>query len=172
MIFMYILINIFIHLYFELRTSNVLFTDNKFSKLKHYTFQDKRNLIFIGSSRTFYGVSTKMFNNEFNAYNLGIAGMKLEDYPTLINTVAKNKYLEYLIISVSVDDLYRELDIAKYPRKSELEIYRDISFQHFFLALKEFIFSYNYFYNYSEAIYFKIVEFYKKFNFSEQNNKS
>jgi hypothetical protein len=146
------------------------FINNRFSKIKHFKLNEPMNkdIIFIGSSRTFYHIITNTFvNNGLSVYNLGINGAQFEDYPTIINRVIKYQPKK-VIISLRVNRFYNDLGISKYPTFEELSYYYFVDKIKFLTALKTYVVHFHTLLQYSEPIYYKITSLYEKFNFSNK----
>jgi hypothetical protein len=83
----FIIINFILYLYFYLITTQNTFIEEKVSKIKHFHLNEKlnRDYIFIGSSKTIYHISTKIFNEKhLKIYNFGVSGNFLSDYPAFL----------------------------------------------------------------------------------------
>lgn len=156
------------------KTTNNVFLLDKFSKIKHFELNNpiNKDIIFIGSSRTFYHISTSTFRkNNIEIFNLGVPGAQFEDYPTIIDKVS-NYNPKKVIISLSVNKLYEELSISKQPTLTEIKYYYNIDKMLFIDNLIQYIVNLHTFLQYSETIYFKILSFYNKFNSIKINHSS
>ena len=169
--FILILLNlaiIDITLYFiaQLKSTKTTFINDKFSKIRHFKLNNPTNkdIIFVGSSRTFYQISTNIFKNKgINVYNFGISGAQYEDYPTIIESINKVKPKQ-VIISLSVNRFYDKLNISKYPTLKEISYYFDIDKIKFLESLKQWLINRHLFLQYSEPIYYKLKSLYSKFD--------
>ena len=161
-----------ISLYFiaKSKTTKISFINNKFSKTRHFQLNktDNKDIIFIGSSKTYYHISTNIFKkNRINIYNFGIEGAKYEDFPSLLKYI-KSKKPKKIIISLSVDKLFSKLNISKFPTLEEIKYYYDIDKIKFLKSLKQWIINRHLFLQYSEPIFYNLKSIYKMF---EGNNK-
>ena len=76
------------------KTTKTNFINEKFSKIEHFNKNNPENLdlVFVGSSKTFYHISTENFkSNNINTFNLGIGKMLYPDYPSIVNNVLAKK---------------------------------------------------------------------------------
>ena len=161
-----------IGLYFveKMKSTKTTFINNKFSKINHFKLNNPKDkdIIFLGSSRTFYHISTNTFSkNHINIYNLGISGAQFEDYPTLIPHVNAVNPKE-IIISLSVNRLYNKLKVSKYPTLDEIEYYYNIDKIKFLQSLKQWIINRHLFLQYSEPIFYKVKSIYEEFDTQEK----
>ena len=168
-----VVIDIALFFYVNSHTTRDYFINNKFSKIKHFelnnTFQ--KDIIFIGSSRTFYHISTEIFKgNNIDIYNLGIAGAGLEDYPAVIPKVIKSQPKK-VVISLPVPKLFEELVISQYtsPTVEEMKYYYDIDKIKFVKSLYIWAINRHVFLKHSEAIFYRIKSLYSKFDNSKVN---
>lgn len=162
------LVVIDIGLYFvaKMKSTKTTFINDKFSKIIHMNLNNpiNKDIIFVGSSRTFYHIDTNIFKNkEIDIYNFGISGAQFEDYPTIIPYINKVKPKK-IIIGLSVYRLYDKLNISKYPTLEEIKYYYNIDKIKFLEALKQWIINRHLFLQYSEPIYYKLKSIYEKFN--------
>lgn len=177
LIFVYVIIfNTILLSFVEMKTTNSTYINNKFSKIKHFNLNNEtsKDIIFIGSSKTFYHISTNIFKkNNINIYNLGIPGGELEDYPFLVRKIS-NSGAKKIVISLSVNRLYDELSIPKVPVINDLVYYYSFNKDMFINVLKQYLISFHTFLQYSEPIYLKIKSIYEKFNIiqKEENDKN
>ena len=170
-----ILILLDIGLYFvaQMKSTKTTFINDKFSKITHYKLNNpkEKDIVFIGSSRTFYHISTNTFKkNNLNIYNFGVSGTQFEDYPTFIPYVNSSNPKQ-IIISLSVPRLFNKLNIPKYPTLDEIEYYYDIDKIKFIQSLKQWIINRHLFLRHSEPIFYKIKSIYEKFDSSKKINK-
>jgi len=150
------------------QTSKTSYINDKFSKIKHFEYQNPLNkdIIFIGSSRTFYHISTNSFqDNNIDIYNFGVSGSKLPDYPTVIDESIEQKPKQ-VVLSLRVDKLYEALSVSEYPSYQELKYYAEVDTSLFLNATLNYIINFHTLLQYSEPIYQKIETLYKKFDFS------
>lgn len=165
-----------IGLYFvaKMKSTKTTFINDKFSKISHFKLNHPKDkdIIFIGSSRTFYHISTNTFRkNDINIYNFGISGAQFEDYPTLMPYI-KTVNPREIIISLSVNRLYNKLNVSKFPTLDEIKYYYAIDKIKFLESLKQWIINRHLFLQYSEAIFYKIKSVYEKFNVKKKSNIS
>lgn len=172
-----ILIILDIGLYFvaNMKSTKTTFINDKFSKSTHFKLNSlkKRDIIFVGSSRTFYHISTNTFKkNGLDIYNLGVSGAQFEDYPTFIPYVNEANPKQ-VVISLSVHRLFSELGISAYPTVDEISYYYDIDKIKFLESLKQWVVNRHLFLQYSEPIFYKIKSLYEKFESPKiSNNQS
>ena len=164
-----------IGLYFvaKMKSTKTTFTNDKFSKINHFKLNNPKNkdIIFIGSSRTFYHISTNTFRkNNINIYNFGISGAQFEDYPTLM-THLKNVNPKEIVISLSINRLYNKLNVSKFPTLDEIKYYYDIDKIKFLESLKQWIINRHLFLQYSEPIFYKVKSIYEKFEVKKESNQ-
>jgi len=156
-----------IGLYFvaKRKTTKTTYINDKFSKINHFKLNNPKNkdIIFIGSSRTFYQISTNTFRkNNINIYNFGISGAQFEDYPTLMPYI-KTANPKEVVISLSINRLYNKLNVSKFPTLEEIKYYYDIDKIKFLESLKQWVINRHLFLEYSEPIFYKVKSVYDKF---------
>lgn len=152
----------------EQQTSKNRYINDKFSKLKHFEYQEpfNKDIVFIGSSRTFYHISTNLFKEHgFDIYNFGVSGSKLPDYPTMIEKTIQYQPKQ-VVLSLRVDKLYEPLLVSEYPSYDELSYYASIDSSLFLQATLHYLLNFHTLLQYSEPIYHKIASFYNRFNFN------
>ena len=164
-----------IGLYFvaKMKSTKTTFINNKFSKISHFKLNNPKNkdIIFIGSSRTFYHISTNTFkNNNINIYNFGISGAQFEDYPALMPHL-KTINPKEIVISLSVNRLYNKLNISKFPTLDEIKYYYDIDKIKFLESLTHWVINRHLFLQYSEPIFYKIKSIYEKFEVEKSSKQ-
>ncbi len=162
------LIIVDIGLYFvaKMKTTKTTFINEKFSKLNYLqqNSPQEKDIIFIGSSRTFYHISTNVFkNNLLDVFNLGVSGVKFEDFPASVPYV-NNLNPKRIIISLPVYELYNKLNSAKYPSLNALEYYYGIDKIKFLDSLKQWIINRHLFLQHSKSVFYNIKSTYNKFN--------
>jgi hypothetical protein len=155
-------------LYFakNIKSTKTTFINNKSSKLTHFKLNNPENkdIVFIGSSTTFYHISTNIFkNNDIDIYNFGVSGLQFEDYPALLSEVKKYQPRK-VVISLPVTKLYEELNVAKQPYIQEIRQYYNIDKMKFINSLYNWVVNKHLFLEYSEAILFRLKSLYAKFN--------
>lgn len=161
-----IILDVILYLYADMKTSKITYKGNKFNKLKHFTLNNpiNKDMIFIGSSKTIFHISTNQFKEkDIEVFNLGISGAQYEDYPSLISEVVKFKPKK-IVISLSINRFYDKLKIPKLPAIEELFIYYNIDKIRFIHSIMKWIENKHTFLTYSEIIFLKIKSFYNKFN--------
>ena len=164
-----------IGLYFvaNMKSTKTTFINDKFSKISHFKLNNPKNkdIIFIGSSRTFYHISTNTFRkNNINIYNFGISGAQFEDYPVLVPHL-KNVNPKEIVISLSVNRLYSKLNVSKFPTVDEMKYYYDIDKIKFLESLKQWVINRHLFLQYSEPIFYKVKSVYEKFEVKKESNQ-
>lgn len=86
-------LDIVLYVFSNISTSKTNFVNSsKVSKAKHFELNNinKKDLVFVGSSRTFYHISTNIFKNaNVKIYNFGVSGNFISDYPFITNTIKK-----------------------------------------------------------------------------------
>ncbi|WP_260949965.1 hypothetical protein [Aliarcobacter cryaerophilus] len=158
----------------RMTTKNSYIIGNKSSQSKFFELNQfyNKDIIFVGSSRTYYHISTNMFkNNNINIFNFGMSGNQFEDYPDAINTIKKYNPKK-VVISLSVNRLYENLNKVKNPTLIDLKYYFDTDKILFINGLISYLKSFHIFLTYSEAIFYRINSFYNKFNINKQINVS
>jgi len=164
---MLIMLNLLLSYVADRQSSQTRYINDKFSKLKHFGYQKNLNkdIVFIGSSRTFYHISTNAFKkHDIDIYNFGVSGSKLPDYPTIIHEVIPQEP-KHVVLSLRVDKLYEALSVSDYPSLEELRYYTKVETGLFLKASLNYLISLHTLLQYSEPIYHKIETFYKKFHF-------
>ena len=164
-----------IGLYFiaNMKSTKTTFINDKFSKISHFKLNSPKNkdIIFIGSSRTFYHISTNTFRkNNINIYNFGISGAGFEDYPALMPHL-KTANPKEIVISLSVNSLYNKLNVSKFPTLEEIKYYYDIDKIKFLESLKQWVINRHLFLQYSEPIFYKLKSVYEKFEVKKESNQ-
>lgn len=164
-----------IGLYFvaKMKSTKTTFINDKFSKISHFKLNNPKNkdIIFIGSSRTFYHISTNTFGkNNINIYNFGISGAQFEDYPTLMPHL-KTVNPKEIVISLSVNRLYNKLNVSKFPTLDEIKYYYDIDKIKFLESLKQWVINRHLFLQYSEPIFYKVKSVYEKFEIKKASKQ-
>lgn len=160
-------LDILLEVYASSKTTPKTFITEKESKIKHCELNQpfNKDTIFIGSSRTFYHISTNEFKkNGVNIYNLGVSNNALEDYASFVNEAIKYNP-KLIVISIEVNELFRPLPLSKYPTIADIEAYlssMDISYK--FQAIVNWIKNIHTLLRHSETIYLKIKSFYQKYN--------
>ncbi len=162
--FLIIILDLLLVYIADKKSTKETFINDKFSKIKHFELNSPKNkdILFIGSSRTFFHISTNTFiKNNITVYNLGVSGAQFEDYPTFIDSVTDSKP-KNVVISLSVDKLYDGLNVSKFPTFKEISFYYQIDKFMFFQAFKQYLINYHTFLLYSEPIYDKLSSIYEK----------
>jgi len=160
-------LDILLEVYASSKTTTKTFITEKESKIKHCELNQPfdKDAIFIGSSRTFYHISTNEFKkNGVNIYNLGVSNNALEDYASFVHEAIKYNP-KSIVISIEVNELFRPLPLAKYPTVADIEAYlssMDTSYK--FQAIVNWIKNIHTLLRHSETIYLKIKGFYQKYN--------
>ncbi len=170
-IFTFFMIDIFLVMYSDLRTTNNSFIEEKSSKIKHFTLNKKlnRDIVFIGSSRTIFHISTKIFKDyDLDIYNFGVSGNFLVDYPTYVKRAIEQKP-KNIVISIPINTLYNDITEVKNPFLEDIFFYKHISNkQLFYNSLYYWLKNRHIFLSYSSAIVVKFKLFYDSF---EPENK-
>lgn len=149
-------------------TKSTYISSDKQSKSKFFKLNEpyEKNIIFVGSSRTHYHISTSIFKNEnINIFNFGVVGNKIEDYPDIISTI-KNYNPQKVVISFRVNRVYEQLSEIKNPTLIDLKYYFKADKEVFLSGLLTYIKNFHKFFTYSEAIYNMVISFYSKFDAS------
>lgn len=170
-----ILFNLLLEFYVNLKTTKDSYI-GKFSKIEHAKLNNtfKKDIIFIGSSKTYYSISTSRFkDNDIQVYNLGIPGLQLADFPSLVDSAIDLKP-KSIVISLPITKFYTPFQIPKEPSFSELSLIFSMDIFKFISTLYSYIQNKHTLLKYSETLYDKILNFYNKFNFYkiEANNSS
>ena len=149
-------------------------SEHKQSKSKFFELNEpyEKNIIFVGSSRTYYHISTNVFKNEnINIFNFGVTGNKLEDYPDIVSTI-KNYHPQKVVISLSVNKIYEKLNEFKNPTLIDLKYYLKVDKVVFLSGLLTYVKNFHKFFTYSEAIYNMIISFYNKFDIENKDKNT
>jgi len=168
-----IALNIVLSLFIDIKTTKNSFINEKYSKIKHFNLNNPKNkdIIFIGSSKTFFHISTNLFKEKnIDIYNMGISGVFFTDYPTLVDAVLDAKP-KRVVISLGIERLYSELFISKYPSIEEISIYYGINKGKFIQSLYRWLINRNTFLVHSEPIFLRIKTLYSKFEIEKDFKK-
>lgn len=100
-------------------SSDKYFIHNKVARSIHmnYTFNndDLINYIFIGSSKTLFGISTEVMKEEgIFIYNYGVPGLNVSDMPYIVNK-AVGKKVNYIVLHLDVSQLYGSSVNPRFP---------------------------------------------------------
>ena len=167
-------LNIVLSIFIDIKTTKETFINEKQSKINHFNLNEpnSKDIIFIGSSKTFYHISTNIFKSEgIDIYNLGISGVFFTGYPTLVSSTLEFKPKK-VVISLGIERLYSELSISKYPSIDEIKIYYNINKMKFIESLYRWIINRNTFLVHSETIFLKFKTLYSKFEIGSAEKKS
>ena len=160
-------LDILLEVYASTKTTDKTFITEKESKIKHCELNKPfhKDAIFIGSSRTFYHISTNEFKkNDVNIYNLGVSNNALEDYASFVNEAIKYNP-KLIVISIEVNELFRPLPLAKYPTFADIKTYlSSMNTRYDFQVMINGIKNIHTLLRHSETIYLKIKSFYQKYN--------
>ena len=166
-------LDVVLFVFSNISTSKTNFVNSsKVSKAKHFELNNinKKDLVFIGSSRTLHHVSTNFFTkNNISIYNFGVSGNFIGDYP-FITKVIKKVDIKEVIFSIKISDLFED-----YVERG-IKIYTNDEFIAnfgtnkiiFLKTLPDYFSSVHLFLRYSEAIYNRLNVFYNVF---EPKNK-
>ncbi|KAA0445891.1 MAG: hypothetical protein FXV80_01375 [Candidatus Thioglobus sp.] len=160
-----------IGLYFvsKMKTTKTTFINDKFLKNNHFILNNGANkdIVFVGSSRTFYQISTNTFKkNGIDIYNFGISGSQFEDYPAIIQFINEVKPKQ-IVISLSLYKFFYKLGIPKYPSIYEVKYYYDLDKIKFLKSLQRWVINWHLFLQNSERIYYKLKSLYHKFDIQQ-----
>jgi hypothetical protein len=167
-------LNIILSIFIDLKTTKNSYINEKQSKVKHFNLNNlsSKDIVFIGSSKTFYHISTNTFKkNGIDIYNFGISGVFFTDYPSLVNAVLDSKPKK-VVISLEVESLYSELFISKYPSMDEIKIYYDINKIKFIQSLYRWLINRNTFLVYSKPIFLRIKGVYSRFDIKKDSSNN
>jgi hypothetical protein len=108
-----ILLDVMLAIFVDRKTTKNRFVDELYSKSKHMSYNAKdRDIIFIGSSRTLYQISTSFFESKgLKIYNYGISGRHIPNYSFMTENALKMNP-EYIVIATDLEKLYEP--ISKY----------------------------------------------------------
>ncbi|MFK5892053.1 MAG: hypothetical protein QM504_02405 [Pseudomonadota bacterium] len=165
-----LLLNVTLGIIVNHKTTEKTFLAKRDSRIKHFSLNDNYNndILFIGTSRTMYHISTSIFEKSgLNIANLGIPGGTYEDYPTVIEKVLYSKPRK-IVISLQIERFYSDLSVAENPGIDEMMFYFDIDKMKFLYSLFANLRSYHTFLIYSESIYSNIKSIYSLFDNSKQ----
>ncbi len=162
-----VVIDLMLEFYVSKKTTANSYITEKDSKIKHVQFNNLLNTdaIFVGSSRTFYHISTNAFkHSNLDIYNLGVSNSSLQDYSSLIQEAIKYTP-KSIIISIEVNELYRQLPLSQYPKLADLKSYfQTMNTSYKVNSTLNWIGNFHSLLRYSESIYLKIVSFYNRFD--------
>jgi hypothetical protein len=156
-----------------MKTTKYSFINEKHSKIKHFNLNNpnSKDIIFIGSSKTLFHISTNEFKKRgIDIYNLGISGVFFADYPTLVEGILESKP-KRVVISLGIQRLYSELLISKYPTIEEIKIYYSINKAKYAKSLYRWLINRNTFLVHSEPIFLRLKALYSRFEI-EKNPKN
>ena len=171
-----------LYVFAESRTSKKNFVDNKISKSEHFKLnsEKQKDIVFVGSSRTFNHISTNIFKeNNIGIYNFGVSGNFIGDYPFIVNAIKKVGAKE-VVVNIRVSDLFKdyiERDVKIYTTDEVMANFGTNKIM-FLKTLPDYLASLHLFLRDSEAIYNRVVMAYGKFtpqtttnvnNFSVEN---
>ncbi|OUT15302.1 hypothetical protein B9N63_03170 [Campylobacter concisus] len=161
-------LDVVLYILSDISTSKTNFVNSsKVSKAKHFELNDidKSDIVFVGSSRTFYHISTNIFKNaNIKIYNFGVAGNFIGDYPFITSTIKKNGAKE-IIFSIRVSDLFIDYYLSGFKIYTIYELMANFGTNKiiFLKTLPDYFSSFHLFLRYSEAIYNRLTSFYEKF---------
>ena len=161
-------LDVVLYIFSDISTSKTNFVNSsKVSKAKHFELNDidKKDLIFVGSSRTFYHISTNVFKNaNVKIYNFGVSGNFISDYPFITNAIKKSGVKE-VVFSIRVSDLFVDYYLSGFKIYTVDEIMANYGTNKiiFLKTLPDYFSSLHLFLRYSEAIYNRLSSFYEKF---------
>ena len=160
-------VDLFLEYYASSKTTANSYITEKDSKLKHAQLLNPINkqAIFIGSSRTYYHVSTNELNsNSLDIYNMGVSNSSLQGFPSFVREALKYKP-QSIVLSIEVNELFRQLPISDYPKFIDLSsYYHSLNSTYLANSTVSWIQNFHSLLRYSESIYLKIISFYNKFN--------
>ena len=162
------IVNISLVFISKLRTTETNFINEKFSKIQHFNLNKTENLdlVFVGSSKTFYHISSNLFEkNNISVFNLGIGKMLYPDYPSVLSNILIKKPKK-VVISISVYSLYDRFLGPHYPTFEELAYYFELDKPMFIYAIKQYFINMHTLLRFSEGIYYRLYSIYESFNFS------
>lgn len=162
----FIFVDLCLYLYSDLKTTKTTFIEEKSSKIKHFNlnYEENRDYVFIGSSRTIYHVSTEIFKkNSLNIYNFGVSGNFLLDYPSFIKEAIKQKP-KNIVISLPVNILFENIKETKNPLIDDVYLYQELKEKKlFYNSMYYWVKNLHQFLNYSEIIVMKMKFLYDRF---------
>jgi len=121
-IFIFI-IDITLYYLIEKKTTEFRFVDELSSKSKHMLLNGKdKDVVFIGSSRTFYQIDTNYFNlNGLNSYNYGISGRHTPNYSFMTDNALKIKP-KCIVFGLDAEKLYQPIErYMDFPTISDIK---------------------------------------------------
>ena len=161
------MVDIGLHFFAKMKSTQTTFIDDKHSKAQHFILNNtshNKDMVFLGSSRTFYHIATNTFRkNNLNIYNLGISGSQFEDYPAFIPYLSRAKS-KHIFLNLSVNRLYSSLRISTRPTLNEIKYYYHIDKIKFLRSLQQWVINRHLFLQYSEPIFYKIKSAYERFS--------
>ncbi len=96
--------------YIYYKTTSTFWYEDKISKSYHFEKNQLYNLdyAFIGTSRTLYHISTKIFNKKFmRIYNFGIPFFTLYEHPLYVDKAISFRP-KSIVISLSINEMFEE----------------------------------------------------------------
>jgi hypothetical protein len=152
------------------KTEKNKFISNKFSKSKHMYLNciEKKDYIFIGSSRTVFHISTNVFKNqELDVYNFGVSDRTIFDYTYMVQKVINLPYKpKRVVISLKKSDLYVPYkehfnSISMDDIKAIGKVY-DMGV--LFSAIKSYVKNFHQLFTYADPMYLRLKQLYERFN--------
>lgn len=164
-----VFVDLLLGYYASTKTTSKSFITEKQSKIKHCALNNPidKDIIFIGSSRTFYHISTNEFKkNGMDIYNRGVSNNAVEDYAAFVHKAITYKP-KAIVISLEVNELFKPLPLASYPTYDDLKSYfATMDSKYLASASLRWIQNFHSLLRYSESIYLKIKSFYNKYEIS------
>lgn len=156
-------------IYVDRKTNKNSFIEEKISKSKHMKLQEHaRNLdiVFIGSSRTIYHISTEQFERKgMHVYNFGVSDRGLADYPFMVKeAMALNPKM--IVISVEVSALYKGA-IGNFKQLTWEDLKYVLRFEplsKWGKAIKEYVLGKHLLFQHAEPMNIRISHFYHQFD--------
>lgn len=151
----------------SIKTTKSSFVTNIHSKTKHMQLNSSSDIdiIFVGNSRTFFHISTKVFKkNSLNIYNYGVSDRTIYNYTYMVEQAIK-QHPKTIVLSLKLSDFFEQSDYLNRVALSDISAMIK-SHQKFSLVRKAMNDYIHFFYSlidYSDVINIKVQSLYNKF---------
>jgi hypothetical protein len=164
---LFVLIHSILNYAVSLKTTKNSFVSNIHSKTKHMQLNTSKatDIIFIGNSRTFFHISTKVFKeNGLNIYNYGVSDRTIYNY-TFMTKEAIKQHPKVIVLSLKISDIFEENNYLNRVALSDIlaMIKTDQNFSLIKKAIEDYIHFFYSLVDYSDVINIKVQSLYNKF---------